>query len=435
MKRSVWGSFLVAAICLLPSCLSASGIIGDQEGSGSLSAVEVKQEQPQVTLRYSSYLLDTAQAGRTYYKAIEEFEALYPNIKIETDFIQNTYYTAGIKARLLGGEKLDVFDTWSPSLFNEFLMLGEHIYLDLTSSEFLKDFLPSSLEPVTIGGKIYGVPEVMHSDGLIYNQTLFEGLGLEVPQTWEAFMELCETLRDQGIIPVALDSEWWVPQFIFGSILSSNGADAAWTAKLESGEVKASDPIFVDAMVKTKQLVTRGYIPEQWLSLKHEQSKDLIGKGKAAMIAAGTWDVPSLMERNPNMELGFMIVPGDERAVPNINIGTYRVINATTAHPEEAKQFVAFMNGRVNQEKLALGALAVPSVVNYEAEHPSIEKLAAVVTRQDAVTFWPHSVSTETLQVKILEGVNQYLLGAELEEALAIIQQAIDDARQDVLER
>lgn len=431
MKRCVIYCFITVIMCLLSSCFSYRGFVNNEESNGIRSNMSAMNERSQVTLRYSSYLLDMAQAGRTYYKAIEEFEALNPSIKIETDFIQNAYYTAGIKARLLGGEKLDVFDTWSPSLFAEFLMLGDHIYLDLTSSEFLQDFLPSSLEPVTIDGKIYGVPEVMHSDGLIYNKTMLEELGLELPQTWDKFLQLCETLKDLGIIPVALDSEWWVPQFIFGSILSSNGADSAWTAKLETGEAKASHPSFVDAMIKTKQLVTNGYVPDNWLSLKHEQSKDLIGKGKAAMIAAGTWDLPSIMERNPDIDIGFMIVPGDERAVPNINIGTYRVVNSSTEYPEEAKQFVAFMNGRRNQEKLALGALAVPSVKGYEVDHPILEKIAAVVTREDATIFWPHTVSTETLQVKILEGVNQYLMGLELEEALAIIQQAIDDARSE----
>src|SRR5690606_21734408 len=106
--------------------------------------------------------------------------------------------------------------------------------------------------------------------------------------------------------------------------------------------------------------------PDNWTMLKHEQSKDLLGQGKAAMMIAGTWDVPSVMERYPEYEYDFMMVPGEQRTVPNINIGTYRVISSGTKHPEEAKQFVAFMNGRSNQERLAQGALGIPSVKEYE---------------------------------------------------------------------
>lgn len=394
------------------------------------NVTSVRAEPGPVTLRYSSYLLDSAQAGRVYYEAIAEFEALHPNIKIEPDFIQNTNYTAGIKTRLLGGEPVDVFDTWSASLFNEIRMLDEDIYLDLSDMEVLKDFVPSSLAPVKIDGKVYGVPEIMHSDGLVYNKTLFAQMGLQVPETWEEFVELCELLKREGMIPIAMGSEWWVPQYFFGSILSNNGADRRWTAMLESGEVLASDPKLVDALEKTRLLMTNGYIPDNWTMLKHEQSKDLLGQGKAAMMIAGTWDVPSVMERYPEYEYDFMMVPGEQRTVPNINIGTYRVISSGTKHPEEAKQFVAFMNGRSNQERLAQGALGIPSVKEYELDGPVIEGLAAAVTRKDATLYWPHTVSTESLQVEILEHVNQYMSSGDLEATLKGIQKAIDEARE-----
>lgn len=200
--------------------------------SGGGGAADTREP---VILRYSSYLLDTAQAGKVYFDAIAEFEKLYPHIQIDADFIQNNNYTAGIKIRLLGGEKVDVFDTWSPSLFEEFRALRSDMYLDLTGADFLKEFYPNSLLPVTVGGRVYGAPEVMHSDGLLYNKTLFDSLGLEVPRTWDEFLALCVKLKQEGLIPVAMDAEWSTAQFFWGSIMSDNGADAAWTKKLESG--------------------------------------------------------------------------------------------------------------------------------------------------------------------------------------------------------
>lgn len=419
--RTISTICLVIITCLLVSCAHNMSAYDPQS--------TIKPEEP-IKLRYSSYLLDTAQAGKIYYEAIAEFEALHTNIKIETDFIQNANYTAGIKMRLLGGERMDVFDTWSPSLFKEILALGDDIYLDLTGSEFLEVFLPASLEPVTIDGRVYGVPEVMHSDGLIYNKTMFDTYGLSIPTTWEAFLEVCEILKSHDIIPIALDSEWWVPQFFWGSIMSNNGANAEWTRKLEQGELQIDHPVFIDAIQKMKEIVDRGYVPEDWTVIKHEQSKDLLGQGKAAMMIAGTWDIPSTIERNSKIDISFMMVPGEEKTVPNINIGTYRVINSRTKHPEEAKAFVAFMNGKANQERLALGASAVPSIEGYDIEHPVIDKIAAAVMRDDATIYWPHTVSTESLQVKIQEEVNEFLVGQSLEDTLAHIQVAIDKARQ-----
>lgn len=168
--------------------------------------------------------------------------------------------------------------------------------------------------------------------------------------------------------------------------------------------------------------------------MKHEQSKDLLGEGRAAMMVTGTWDISSVMERNSNIDIDFMIVPGEEKTVPNINVGTYRVINAKTAYPEEAKRFVAFMNSKSTQEMLAEGALAVPSVTSAEINNPIVAKIAAVVTREDAALYWPHTVSTETLQVKIQESVNKYLAGQSLDLTLEEIQQAIDSTRERSLQ-
>ncbi|WP_019909446.1 ABC transporter substrate-binding protein [Paenibacillus sp. HW567] len=421
-RLGIWGSamllLLAIAACNTQSRTDASLLTGEEKG-----------ENDQITLRYSSYLLDTAQAGKVYFDAIAEFEKLHPHIKIESDFIQNNNYTAGIKIRLLGGEQMDVFDTWSPSLFEEFRALRSDMYLDLTGSPFLKEFYPNSLLPVTVGGRVYGAPEVMHSDGLLYNKTLFDRLGLEVPRTWDEFLILCRKLKQAGVIPVAMDAEWSTAQFFWGSIMSDNGADAAWTKKLENGQIRIDNPVFVDAIQKHRDIIDRGFVPPNWKNLKHEQAKDLVGTGQAAMIITGTWDIPSIRERNIAQDIRFMMVPGSVKTVPNINVGTYRVINSKTEHPEEAKLFVAFMNGRATQEKLAAGALAVPSVISAPMDRTgSVSSIAAAVTREDATLYWPHTVTTESLQVKIQEGVNQYLAGQPLATALANIQRAIDEA-------
>jgi raffinose/stachyose/melibiose transport system substrate-binding protein len=410
----------LCAVMLLTGC-------GSERDAVALPEWNDKREQ--VVLRFTSFMLGSQ--SKVYFDAIADFEAKHPNIRIETDYIQTVNYSAGVKMRLLGGEKMDVFDIWSPSLFEEFRKLDDDVYLDVSGSEFLDDFLPSSLEAVTIDGKVYGVPGVMHTDGLLYNKTMFQEMGLSVPDTWDEFLAACESLKGSGVIPIALNSEWWVPQFFFGSMMSNNGADAAWTAKLERGELRANDPVLVDAMKKTREIIDRGYVPEDWHTQKHEQSRDLIGQGKAAMIVTGTWDLLDVIARNPDQEIEFMMVPGEGRTVPNFNIGSYKVIRSTTEHPDEAKRFVAFMNGRMTQEKIASGALAVPSVRESNVDHPVVRKISEFVTREDATMYWPHTVSTESLQVEILEWMNEYLAGADLEKVLTRIQEAIDRAREN----
>jgi raffinose/stachyose/melibiose transport system substrate-binding protein len=72
--------------------------------------------------------------------------------------------------------------------------------------------------------------------------------------------------------------------------------------------------------------------------------------------------------------------------------------------------------------------LAVPSIVTASVDNPVAAQIAAAVTREDAVLYWPHTVSTETLQTQIQEAVNRYLAGQSLDSTLREIQLVVDQA-------
>ncbi|MDQ0061891.1 ABC transporter substrate-binding protein [Paenibacillus harenae] len=415
--RLLWWIGAAAAVLLAGCAADESSGPSDTEASPN-----------PVVLRYTSFMLDSSETASHYFEAIAKFEEMNPDIRIEVDHIQNINYTAGLKTRLLGGEQMDVFDVWSPSLFEELRRLDERVYLDLSEEDFLNDFLPATLEPVTKDGRVYGVPGLMHTDGLLYNKTMFRKFGLSVPRTWDELIQLCEKLKAQGIIPIALNSEWWVPQFFFGSLMSNAGADEIWTANLEQGMVRTDHPTLVEAMKMTKEIIDRGFVPEDWKQLKHEQSRDLIVGGRAAMIVTGTWDLSGLNVNNSGQEIDFMMVPGEERTVPNLNIGSYKVVSASSEHPEEAKRFLAYMNGKEMQEKLANGVMAVPSVNGALLHDPIVRRISELVTSEEAMIYWPHIVTTESLQLEMIDALNEYLRGADLARELAKIQLSIDRA-------
>lgn len=45
---------------------------------------------------------------------------------------------------------------------------------------------------------IYGVPFATNAAGVIYNTEKFEELGLEVPKTWDEFIDLLQKIQDAG---------------------------------------------------------------------------------------------------------------------------------------------------------------------------------------------------------------------------------------------
>ena len=51
-------------------------------------------------------------------------------------------------------------------------------------------------------GEVNGLGYVNNANGVIYNQDIFEEQGLEVPETWDEFIAVCDALVDAGITPV-----------------------------------------------------------------------------------------------------------------------------------------------------------------------------------------------------------------------------------------
>ena len=49
--------------------------------------------------------------------------------------------------------------------------------------------------------------------GLIYNKTVFEKEGItELPKTLDEFYTICDQFKTDGITPIAIPSDTWVPQ-------------------------------------------------------------------------------------------------------------------------------------------------------------------------------------------------------------------------------
>lgn len=68
-------------------------------------------------------------------------------------------------------------------------------------------FIPNLMESMKINGVSYFIPESMYTHGFFYDAAMFRELGLEVPNTWDDLMDVCETLKENGIAPL----HWMVP--------------------------------------------------------------------------------------------------------------------------------------------------------------------------------------------------------------------------------
>ena len=74
-----------------------------------------------------------------------------------------------------------------------------------------KEFMPSTLDAVTINGKLYGMP-ILGTQPVFffYNKSVFAKAGLSFPKTWSQLLSDIKTFNAKGDIPIALGNadEW-----------------------------------------------------------------------------------------------------------------------------------------------------------------------------------------------------------------------------------
>jgi len=233
----------------------------------------------------------------------------------------------------------DVIFMWAWWIANN----TDHI-LDISDVINPDDFMPGTVDQVTVDGKIYGAPYTGKvKPGFWYRISFFEEHNLEVPTTWAEFETLLETISEiPGIeAPIASGDGvgWPLSDVTEHFILTFGGTElfqglidgsVSWT----SDEVKA---IFRDKLVP---LLKAGYFsePKDWTLILEDW-----WEGTHALYFMGSW-ITGMVDNAS--DLGVFSLPGAEAFVFGPD---FMFIPKYTEYPAEAKELVKFLSGAEGQ--------------------------------------------------------------------------------------
>lgn len=124
----------------------------------------------------------------------DEFERKYPEIELNVMDPGNGDYNENLKACEAIDEFPDLFELQNVEEYQEAEMLGtipESVCFLLEDPDFIND-------------EVYSVPIYTTTYGMIYNQSLFDRYQLEKPKTYDDFLEICDTLAKNEVVPLAV---------------------------------------------------------------------------------------------------------------------------------------------------------------------------------------------------------------------------------------
>jgi N-acetylglucosamine transport system substrate-binding protein len=338
--------------------------------------------------------------GRAYIDhAADMFRALHPENEMSVAGIQRV--GEQLRPRFIGGNPPDVIDNSGAGNLDTAGLVAEGQLADLEplmnapaldtpGTTFAETLFPGSQADGIYDGRQLVLHIAYTVNGIWSSSTLMQENGWEVPDTWDEFMGLCETIKSEGMNPWTYQGRF--PQYmVFGVLMPliykiggiqpiiniDNLEDGAW-----------EDPAVVQAVELMAQLHENDYIMPGTEGLTHTEAQAEWLQGNAVFLPCGTWLENEMRELTPDdFNMVLDPVPGVEGGA-----GSPESINASAGEiyfvPSQANNVIGgmeFMRCMLSRESARFFAENVSSIMPVVGGTEGIEVSTAMQSALDAV--------------------------------------------------
>lgn len=277
---------------------------------------------------------------------IEKFEAEHPDITVNWNIFDHEGYKTSIR-NFLTADAPDVAAWYAGNRMAPFVKAGlfEDVS-DVWEDNGLNEAMASTAASMTIDGKKWGVPYTYYQWGIYYRKDIFEKYDLDVPGTWQRFIDVCETLKENGVTPITIGTKYlWTAAGVFDYLnLRVNGYDVH--NELTAGKIKYTDERIQQVFNYWEELVRPGYFIDNHAAYSWQEALAPMVQGEAAMYVMGNFAVAPLREAGlTDDQLGFMPFPEITPGLPAAEeapTDTFH-IPANAKNKEDARTFLAFL--------------------------------------------------------------------------------------------
>lgn len=347
MKKK-WTCMLLA-VTLTASIMAGCGNTSSQDAAeGTIPERSAKSGSEtaaatSTTLTYWDYSANADLESNVILKtAIERFHEKYPNVTIEVS-------GKGRPEQLYDALSIAFSADNGPDMF--WANVGEvvSVYVEngkvLELSDFAEEngwhdvFYSSSLnnQEILFGG-IYALPKTQKICGIFYRKDLYEKYGFTVPKNIDEFMEQCQILQNDGIIPIGNAGKWaactnrW-----FDGFMEIN-AGPQLHDQLLRGETSINCDAVVQSFYDLQKL--SGYFQEGHLSNEETEVNLQLFQGQMCFTYDGTWEVDCITDAGLSTDdFGFFSFPASEAPRAN-SYGDGIFVNASSQNQDLILEFL-----------------------------------------------------------------------------------------------
>ncbi|NMB45971.1 MAG: carbohydrate ABC transporter substrate-binding protein, partial [Firmicutes bacterium] len=146
---------------------------------------------------------------------IDKYETMYPGVSVINATVTGgagVHAKAVLKTRMLGGDPPDTFQVHAGQELIGTWVVADRME-DLTwlyeQEDWNKVFPAELLNLLSTDEGIWSVPVNIHRSNVMYFIPAdLAKWGVDVPNTWDEFLEIAPKLKAQGIIPLSVGENW-----------------------------------------------------------------------------------------------------------------------------------------------------------------------------------------------------------------------------------
>ncbi len=260
---------------------------------------------------------------------------------------------------LQSGNPPDIFFAWEGGWAQKMVSSGFAAPLDDYYAKYgWASFVnPAGVTLATIDGHKYFLPTQMSGSFVWYRPDIFAQYNIQVPTTWDEFLQVCDTLKTNGVIPLMIaDQAKWPAQFEWTAIYVNKYGLAKYDELLHN-KIPWTDPSVVDAFNVLRDLVTKGYVWPGYNSTDIDPGNIPFSQGKVAMWYQGTWMISTFLGNNKTLpfSVGFFPFPAFPGVKPTIEVFAENtlMIDSKSKYKDQAAEFLNWIiSDQAQQHKI-----------------------------------------------------------------------------------
>lgn len=249
---------------------------------------------------------------------IDKYEKMYPGVSVINATVTGgagVHAKAVLKTRMLGGDPPDTFQVHAGQELIGTWVVAERME-DLTwlyeQEDWNKVFPADLLNLLSTDEGIWSVPVNIHRSNVMY--FIPDNLakwGVDVPNTWDEFLEIAPKLKAKGITPLSVGENWTATHLWESVALAVLGPDKY--GELWDGKLSWKSPDVIEVWEVFGEILE--YTNADAPSLSWQQATDMVVKGQAAFNIMGDWAsgyMTTTLKLEPGTGYGWAASPGTE---------------------------------------------------------------------------------------------------------------------------